>query len=190
MENAVDALKIAAAILIFIIAIASSFSLFGVAKHTADSIITMRDRQSYLEAAELDGGILYTSATSIKGTNEELTETEKQEESSIGGVTKNGDRIVGMEDVISTIYRYSTEKYGVTIVDSDGVVKARYDSNTEQINIKSDFVVFAMGAKENNDFYEELKNNKKLQVYNIGDSKKLASAWEAINDANEIARGI
>ena len=28
------------------------------------------------------------------------------------------------------------------------------------------------------------------EVYNVGDSKKLASVWEAINDANEIARGI
>ena len=64
------------------------------------------------------------------------------------------------------------------------------DKNTEEISIKTDFVIFAMGAKENDDLYEKLKNNKKLQVYNVGDSKKLASAWEAINDANEIARGI
>ena len=45
-------------------------------------------------------------------------------------------------------------------------------------------------SKENDELYEKLKNNKKLEVYNVGDSKKLASAWEAINDANEIARGI
>ena len=64
------------------------------------------------------------------------------------------------------------------------------DKNTEEISIKTDFVIFAMGAEENDDLYEKLKNNKKLQVYNVGDSKKLASAWEAINDANEIARGI
>jgi len=64
------------------------------------------------------------------------------------------------------------------------------DKNTEEISIKTDFVVFATGVEENDDLYEKLKNNKKLQVYNVGDSKKLASAWEAINDANEIARGI
>ena len=64
------------------------------------------------------------------------------------------------------------------------------DKNTEEISIKTDFVIFAMGAEENDDLYEKLKNNKKLQVYNVGDSKKLASAWEAISDANEIARGI
>ena len=133
MENAVDALKMVAAILIFVIAIASSFSLFGTAKTTADSIMTMRDKQAYLEAAELDGEILYTSSSTIKE-GLDATETNKAEESNtITGVTKKGDRIVKLEDVISTIYRYSKEKYGVTIVESDGDVIARFDSNTEQI---------------------------------------------------------
>ena len=131
MENAVDALKIAAAALIFIIAISSSFSLFGTAKQTADSIVTMRDKQAYLDAAELDGGILYTSASEIKG---EDTTADKGTKSSIGGVTINGDRIVTISDVISTIYRYSKEKYGVTIVDRDTKeVIVRYDSNTERV---------------------------------------------------------
>lgn len=128
MENAADALKMAAAILIFIIAIASSFSLFGTAKQTADSIIGMRDKQAYLEAAEEEvGGILYTSSSSIKG---DETETDITKEY-VSGVTKKGDRVVGIDDVISTIYRYSKEKYGVTIVKSDGTVIARFDSSTE-----------------------------------------------------------
>lgn len=130
MENAVDALKIAAAILIFIIAIASSFSLFGTAKQTADSIITMRDKQAYLTSAELDNGILYTSSSAIQGEDENIEITEK---SSIGGLTKNGDRIVKIDDIISTIQRYSKEKYGVTIVEKNGTVIARFDSNTENI---------------------------------------------------------
>lgn len=122
MENAVDALKIAAAVLVFVIAIGSSFSLFGTAKHTADSIITMRDKQAYLEAAELDNGILYTSSDYV--TSENATGA---------GVDSNGNRIVNVSDVISTIYRYSKEKYGVTIIKSDGTVIARYDSNTDSV---------------------------------------------------------
>ena len=51
MENVAEALKMAAAVLIFIIAIATSFSIFGTAKQTSDSIITMRDKQAYLESA-------------------------------------------------------------------------------------------------------------------------------------------
>ena len=105
MENAADALKMAAAILIFIIAIASSFSLFGLAKQTSDSIIAMRDKQSYLEAAELDNGILYTSSSAIQ------TSSGTDEISSVSGFTIYGDRIVDISDVFSTIYRYSVEKY-------------------------------------------------------------------------------
>lgn len=129
MENAASALKMSAAILIFIIAIGASFSLFGTAKQTADSIITMRDKQKYLEAAELDNGILYTSSEAIKGDGTATDITTEY----ISGVTIKGDRVVEIDDVISTIYRYAKEKYGVTIIKSDGTVIARFDSNTESI---------------------------------------------------------
>lgn len=123
MENAADALKMAAAILVFIIAIGSSFSLFGTAKQTADSIITMRDKQAYLDAAELDNGILYTSTESITSGNMG---------GSIGGINDKGHRIVGIDDVISTILRYNKEKYGVTIIENKKVL-VRFDSNTENV---------------------------------------------------------
>lgn len=133
MENAVDALKMAAAALIFIIAIGTSFSIFGTAKQTADSIIGMRDKQAYLESASLDNGILYTSSTAIQGNTIGLTEEQKKEKSNVIGVTKNGDRIVTIDDIISTLYRYSKEKYGVTIVKENGTVLARFDSTTESL---------------------------------------------------------
>lgn len=120
MENAAEALKMAAAILIFIIAIASTFSLFGTAKQTADSIITMRDKQAYLDSAEVDNGILYTSTSSVESGN-------------AYGVNDKGDRIVSVDDVVSTILRYNKEKYGVTIIDNTGTVLARFDSNTEDV---------------------------------------------------------
>lgn len=116
MENAVDALKTAVAVLIFIIAITASFTMFAKAKVTADSIITSRDKQEYLESADL-ANILYTDSTSIQSAT----------------MTRFGDRIVQVEDVISSIYRYNLEKYGVTIVSTNGEVLARFDSNTENI---------------------------------------------------------
>ena len=120
MENAAEALKMSAAVLIFIIAIATSFSIFGTAKQTSDSIITMRDKQAYLESAEVDNGILYTSSTAIGKGN-------------VTGVNSNGDRIVNKEDVYSTIYRYAKEKYGVTIMNKSGKIYVRFDSNTENV---------------------------------------------------------
>ena len=129
MENAADALGMAAAVLIFIIAIASSFSLFGTAKQTADSIILMRDKQAYLESAELDNGILYTSSSAIAGNGEDEDITTEH----VAGVTQKGDRIVDIADVIFTISRYSIEKYGVTIMHKDGTIIRRFDSSTESL---------------------------------------------------------
>ena len=45
MENAVQALKTAAAVLIFVIAITVSFTMFSKAKVTADAVIKIQDKQ-------------------------------------------------------------------------------------------------------------------------------------------------
>lgn len=140
MENAVDALKMAAAILIFIIAISTSFSLFSTAKQTSDTIISMRDKQKYLEATDLEG-YLYTSNGKIGDTD---------------NFTKEGYRIVNKSDVFSTIYRYNKEKYGVTIVDYDTKeVIARFDSNTES-NIEKDGYIDSVT--------ETLEDNMKVKI--------------------------
>lgn len=162
MENAADALKMAAAALIFIIAIASSFSLFGTAKQTADSIIGMRDKQAYLEAADLEG-VLYTTSDSVKLDGTKFTE--------------NGDRIVSSGDVISTIYRYNKEKYGVTIVKANGEVIKRYDSNTESVmrqynNITAGLDVYKEQLKKNTTTkyaIPDFENGKLKEIYAIKD---------------------
>jgi hypothetical protein len=98
----------------------------------------MRDKQAYLEAAEAVDGILYTSSSLISGDDSEASITTEY----VSGITKNGDRVVNISDVVSTIYRYSKEKYGVTIVKNNGTVISRFDSNTASLiqqynNIKS-----------------------------------------------------
>lgn len=189
MENAVNALKMAAAILIFIIALGTSFSVFGTAKQTADSIIGMRDKQAYLEAAELDNGILYTSSESIsKGT--------------ISGVTTKGDRVVGIDDVISTIYRYAKEKYGVTIVQANGKVLARFSTATESrianynayneewwkdytekisLNIKTDYVT-------NLDFGSGIQSLYEVSYYNGNSGPDYDAKW--LGNPNDIQKRI
>lgn len=158
MENAADALKLAAAILIFIIAIASSFSLFGTAKETADSIITMRDKQAYLEAAELDNGILYTSSSAIESGN-------------VSGFTTDGYRVVSVDDIISTISRYDKEKYGVTVIDNTtNEVIVRFDSSTENLmrqwyNIKDDDESGKTADEQKEDYIEMIKSNLSTIYY-------------------------
>lgn len=154
MENAVDALKTAVAVLIFIIAITASFTMFAKAKVTADSIITSRDKQEYLESADL-ANILYTDSVSIEKDTTSTT------------MTIYGDRKVQVEDVISSIYRYNLEKYGVTIVSKNGTVLARFDSNTENIMRQWYNIVDKDGKTADSirdEFAKKIKNNIQINA--------------------------
>lgn len=126
MENAVQALKTAAAVLIFVIAITVAFTMFSRAKTTADAVVKSQDKQEYLEAAELES-TLYTSSEAIQSGASSATTGNS------ATMTTDGYRIVQPEDVISTIYRYNLEKYGVTILGANGDIIARFDSNTENL---------------------------------------------------------
>lgn len=52
MENASDALKMAFAVFVFIIALTMVFSLISKVKETADAILLNSDRITYMEAME------------------------------------------------------------------------------------------------------------------------------------------
>lgn len=102
MENAVDALKIAFAVLIFAIAISLSFSVIGQARATSEVILALNDKtNSYDYVAEEDNN------------------------------ANNKERIVSFETILPTIYRYAKEQYAVTIINKDGTPIARYDLYTE-----------------------------------------------------------
>lgn len=63
--------------------------------------------------------------------------------------------------------------------------------NTEKLIIDTDYIILATGISSNNDLYLQiLKNNYAQGIYIIGDAKKPNKIWNAINDANEIARNI
>ena len=104
MENAVGALKIAFAVLIFMIGLATLFSMTTQARETASFLIS-----------ETDPTIHYLYY-------EEPTEDI---------IDNNGNRIVTLQDIIPVLYRYSEENYGVTIIDKDGNITARFDLDTE-----------------------------------------------------------
>lgn len=101
MENAVDALKIGFALLIFAIAITLTFFVVGQARVTADAVFASTDKTAFYEYA----------------TEEDYN-------------TKP-DRIVGFETILPTIHRYAKEQYAVTIFDEKGVPIVRYDLYTE-----------------------------------------------------------
>lgn len=150
MENAVEALKTAAAVLIFVIAITISFTMFSKAKTSADDILLSQDTQEYLDAAELEDK-LYVSSAAIQSGTSSITQENN------ATMTTKGYRIVEKEDVISTLYRYNLEKYGVTISDKEGNIIARYDSNTE--NLVRQYYNLSEEIKKK--YIENLKNNTK-----------------------------
>lgn len=111
-ENLYNALLMAAAMLIFIIAVTTVFSLVKLTKFTSDAVLYEYDDTKYYEG-DLEGNlkdITYTVAN-----------------------RNNLYRNVGMETLLPTVYRYVKENYGVTIIDKSGNIIARFDSTTESV---------------------------------------------------------
>lgn len=92
MENATDALLIAFAILIFIIALSVSLTTLSQAKSTADIVLFASDRT----ITQTPLGVQYDDE-----------------------VAKQGGRVVGVDTVIATIARTSKEMFAVKIIDND-----------------------------------------------------------------------
>lgn len=90
MDNAVDALKLAFAMLVFVMAITVSITAFDQAKATSDEVFYMADKTNFYE---------YTS--------------DDDERSAEG-------RIVSIETIIPTLYRYYKENFNVTIQNLKG----------------------------------------------------------------------
>lgn len=118
MENASQALRMGAAVIVFMLAISLFFHSFSSTKKASDSIIKIQDKQAYLESDGVEN-ILYKSDSGITADTTNYS--------------SEGNRIVGIDSVISTIYKYDKEKFGVTIFDENGNLIARYDSSTESL---------------------------------------------------------
>ena len=83
MENAADALKMAGAVLLFVLAISVAIVSFGQAREAADTILDYKDR----ETVYIDGNLYYK--------------------------TTGTERTVGLETIIPTIYRAYIENYKI-----------------------------------------------------------------------------
>ena len=89
MENAVDALKMAFAIFVFIMALSLAIYMFTMARETSDVVLQSSDVTALME---------YTEVSDMIGE----------------------DRIVGLETIIPTLYKYYKENYTVIFLDTDG----------------------------------------------------------------------
>lgn len=128
MENAVDALKLAFAIFVFVIALTLTFSIIGQARATSDIILSLKDKTNYYEYVD----------------------------ESDSNATKK-DRIVDFETILPTIYRYAKEQYAVTILDTDGTPIVRYDLYTEGFMSGWDETIKRQQRTGNDSAYNEIE---------------------------------
>ena len=183
MENAIKALEMAGAVLIFVLAISIIILSFGQVRESADTILDYKDR----ETVYIEGNYYY-----------EQTKT-------------NTERVVGLETVIPSIFRAYLENYKIAFIGTDGnpllVYKTKageekysLDLETDKKNVtlasneqKAEFlcgILYGDFKPSKNDFektfkititartlFDELKNAKKitesLGVYYQNDSSNI-----------------
>jgi len=115
MENAVDALKIAFAVMVFTIALSVAMATFSQARETSEAILYMNDKTNYYdwEVAEYD---------EVSGVYTIPSE----------GITYRSQRIVGIDTIIPTLYRYYKENYTVIFVDKSNNPIPIYNVNNDR----------------------------------------------------------
>lgn len=99
MDNAVEALKMAGFMLLFIIALSITMITLTQAKTTADSLVKNQDRQQSYQYIEVTGDL-----------------------------SKSLSRTVTLADIIPTLYRYAQEDYAVQFYTSSGSPLYIYES--------------------------------------------------------------
>lgn len=106
MENAADALLIAFAVLIFVVALTVTLTSLSQAKTTADIVLFYSDRENFQTPLPSDADNF-----------------------------EDGGRIVGADTVIATIARCAKEKFSVKIIDGtneEDIYRFEYDVQTEE----------------------------------------------------------
>lgn len=98
MEDAVQALKMAFAVFVFVFALSVAFYVLSQARSTAEVVFYAADKTNYYDNVQSDSHIT---------------------------------RIVGLETVIPTLYRYYRENFAVQIMDKDGKILQLFDTDVE-----------------------------------------------------------
>lgn len=157
MENAADALKMAGAVLIFVIALSISIVSFGQVRQASDVILNYRDR----ETVYIDGDYYY-----------EATGTE---------------RTVGLETVIPSIYRAYNEQYKIVFQFADGrpIYKCTYSSgNSVERSVLDSAFEYNRAVITTEDRNQNNKTFLHYIIYGIQDTN--FNNWYGINGNRKI----
>lgn len=122
MENATDALKMAASLLIFVVALSISINAFSRARQTSQIILDYSDREydyTYVEENKDQNGNILT------------------------------ERLVGIETIIPNIYKAYSENYKIVFENLDSVYEKKNSKTGERDKIKYiDLEKEAIGSEE------------------------------------------
>lgn len=102
MENAVRALEMAFAVMIFVIALTVTITSFSTARITSDLVLQRSDETTYYDYVDYTEGVGYTFPDGSTYTYD-----------------TQGNRIVGLETIIPTVYKYSKERYRVEFYEAN-----------------------------------------------------------------------
>ena len=132
MENAVQALKMGAAIMVFTIALATTFMIFSQAREVSDAVFLATDKDTYMEYIE--GNRIDEMETSFK-------------------------RTVGLETIIPTLYKYYDEKYNVNIIKQNGETIRNFEIGKEVVDSREN-VRKIIDKFVNDELLKKYKNTK------------------------------
>lgn len=139
MENAVDALKMAFAVIVFMTALSITIYMFTQAKTTSDLVLQASDVTEYMEYTVLD------ESAEIKN-----------------------DRIVGLETIIPTLYKYYKENYTVVFRNSNGTPMDLYTSQTNEKLWSKNYV---------NKYYSRQTDLKKVCSFDVDEETSRHEPW-------------
>lgn len=144
MENITDALKMAAFVLLFLGALTIGVTTLSQARAASEAILYTKDEKNYYSFVDEDN--YYNSSAGYYKTS----------------------RVVGIDTIIPTIYRYYKEKFRVEFLDKDGLTKlnivALLDNNGNKLNTAVNFFDASDSHEINNSLIAGNQNNIKDYV--------------------------
>lgn len=141
MENAVDALKMAFAVIVFVLALSISINMFSRARETADVVLHSSDITEYMEYQE-----------AVQGTE---------------------SRIVGLETIVPTLYKYYKENYTIIFRDKNGDYLNIYETKTIPSLWSKGYV---------NKYYDNESDKEKVCAFDVDDETKRHEPWTGSNE--------
>lgn len=145
MENAADALKMAFAVMVFVMALSISIFMFTKARETSEMVLHSSDITEYMEYEEVNAN--------------------------------NKTRLVGLETIVPTLYKYYKENYTVIFLDSNGNGLKLYETQTDPLlwsgnTEKTTATIPPIVSK-----YPGITNHKTICSFDVDEETKRHEPW-------------